>query len=164
MPHCVLLLRMRCYVRADAGSDGELHRDQEQEGACGVSGDAVLQLSSRVENTDHSLTLPSLRSWSSNELPGIDRAFISPSLFPPEEKKIHMSPAIYGLLHTRYHTWISYPVGVSAALSWFDEATVFVCSCRSTRGGPGESFIYARGSSFSGDRWFPATLMCVTAA
>lgn len=102
MPHCVLLLRIRCCVRADAGSDGE----REQEGACGVKGDAVLQLSPRVENTDHSLTLPSLRSSSSNELPGIDcdRAFISPSLFPPEEEKIHMSPAIYGLLHTRYHT------------------------------------------------------------
>lgn len=63
--------------------------------------------------------------------------YSSPRRFSPEEKKIHMSPAIYGLLHTRYHTWISYHVGVSGALSRFDKAPVFVCPCMSTHGGPG---------------------------
>lgn len=128
MPHCVLLLRTRCCVRADAGSDGE---------ACGVRGDAVLQLPSRVENTDHSLTLPCLRSSSSNELPGIDcdRAFTPPH--PQERKKIHMSPAIYGLLHTRYHTWISYPVGVSGALSRFDKAPSVCVFVHEHARGPG---------------------------
>lgn len=89
MPHGALLLRLRCCVRAGAGSDGDLHGEPEQEGACRVGGDAVLQLPSRADNTDHSLTLPSLRSSSSNELPGIDcdRAFISPSLSTPPRRK-----------------------------------------------------------------------------
>lgn len=52
---------------------------------------------------------------------------------------------IYGLLHTRCHTWISYRVGVNSALSWFDKTPVFVYEHTS---GP-------EGEGAPDDHWFP---------
>lgn len=105
MPHCVLLLRIRCCARAAVDSDTEPQRKREQEGGCGVRVVAALQLFSRVENTDHSLTLPSLRSSSSNELPGIDcdRAFIPPLFFPRGEKSICHLQFIVCFMHVPMH-------------------------------------------------------------
>lgn len=70
-------------MRAAVDSDAELQIEREQK-------DAVLQLFSRVNNTDRSLTLPSLRSQRSNELAGIDcgHAFISPLLLSRGKKSI----------------------------------------------------------------------------
>lgn len=139
MPHCVSLLRIRCCVRADAGPDGELHREREWGGGLRSQGwcctTASLQGRKHWSLIDLALSEVIQQQWACRHW--LRPCIHLPVAFPPEEKKIHMSPAIYGPLHTRYHTWISYPVGVSGALSQFDKAPVFVCLCMSTHGGPG---------------------------
>lgn len=90
----------------------------------------------------------------------------SPHCFSPGGK-IHMSPAIYGLFHTGSHTWISYHVGFSGALSWFHKAPVFVScmsTCRGSGGGGWMGGVYLCYAWFS--RWslvffFRASLMCL---
>lgn len=64
-------------------------------------------------------------------------------------EKIHMSPAMYGLLHT----WISYHV-VSVML-WAGLVRLqCLCYIWAHAGGWGVDFIYAWGSSFPDDCWF----------
>lgn len=124
-------------VRAAVDSDAELQIEREQKGmlwsSCWCCITAFLQGQQHWSLIDLDLSEVTEKQWARWH-------WLRPCIYLPvaslQGKKIHMSPAIYGLLHTGSHTWISYYVGVSSALSWFDKAPVFVsCTCGGAGGG-----------------------------
>lgn len=75
--------------------------------------------------------------------------------------KIHMSPAIYGLLYACSLIWISYHTCANSALRWLDNGfsvcVLYVCVWHqvcSVHKGQGVVFTYAWGSGFPADHWF----------
>lgn len=119
------------------------------------------------KHANHLSPLASLRSQGGNEFSGIDCQRLHNCVFvtPLQGRKIHMSPAIYGLascIHESLIIWVRLALWVE--LQW-DKLFVSACMCVCMRlcvrsavpkhtKGQGVAFTYAWGRTFPADHWF----------